>query len=158
MSSAVDPSGDSAGSGARDAPRALTLPRELGLRTAVAVVAGAIIGASIFRVPATIAAEVGGGGAILALWGLGALIAIAGALSLAELAAAYPNTGGMYVYLRETYGRWAAFLFGWAMLVVNSASYAGLALLLGQSVALLAPSARGCEREIGLASLLLLVV
>ena len=139
-------------------PASARLPRVLGTWSATAVVAGAIVGASIFRVPATVASEVGGGGAILALWVLGGLIALAGALSLAELAAAFPSTGGMYVFLRETYGPWAAFLFGWAMLVVNPASYAGLALLFAQSLALLVPALREWERAVAAASLVLLVV
>jgi amino acid transporter len=95
------------------------LARNLGTWTATAVVIGNIIGSSIFRLPGAVAREAGAAGTIAALWILGGAIALCGALSLAELAAAYPRTGGMYVFLRETYGRWAAFLFGWSMLVIN---------------------------------------
>ena len=116
-----------------------------------------IIGSGIFRVPGAVAAEVGSVGAVLALWVLGGLIALCGALSLAELAAAFPRTGGMYVFLRDTYGRWAAFAFGWAMLLVMPASYAFVAMVFAEGFTVLVPSLRGEERLVAAASLALLV-
>jgi amino acid transporter len=97
-------------------------------------------------------------GAILLLWVLGGAIAICGALSLAELAAAYPNAGGMYVFLRETYGPLAAFLFGWAMLIVNPASYAAVALILATSLSTLIPMPESLVRWTAAASLAILVI
>jgi APA family basic amino acid/polyamine antiporter len=111
------------------------LARELGTWSATAVVVGTIIGSSIFRLPGSVAREVGTPGAFLALWILGGMIALSGALSLAELAATFPRTGGIYVFLRETYGRWSAFLFGWAMLVINPAAYAFVAMVFAESLA-----------------------
>ena len=105
------------------------LPRTLGTWSATAVVVGSIIGSGIFRVPATVAAETGSVGAFASLWVLGGVIALCGALSLAELGAAFPRTGGMYVFLREAYGPRMAFLFGWGMLVVNPVSYAAVAVI-----------------------------
>src|SRR5688572_24461320 len=80
------------------------LPRRLGLLSATAVLVGTTIGTGIFRVPASIAAEVGTVGAIALLWVVGAIVAVFGALTLAELAALYPRSGGIYVFLREAYG------------------------------------------------------
>lgn len=133
------------------------LPRDLGTWSATAVVVGTIIGSGIFRLPGAVAGEVGTVGAIVLLWVLGGVIALCGALSLAEMAAAFPRTGGIYVFLRETYGRGAAFLFGWAMLVINPAAYAFVAMIFAESLAALAPPLRGAERMIAAASLIVLV-
>ena len=62
---------------------------------------------------------------MLAVWVLGGLISLCGALSVAELAASLPRTGGWYVYLRESWGRLAGFLFGWSELVLIRASATG---------------------------------
>src|SRR5688572_5929711 len=77
------------------------LPRRLGLFSAIAVLVGSTIGSGIFRVPSSIAAEVGTVGAIALLWIVGAVVAVFGALTLAELAALFPRSGGIYVFLRE---------------------------------------------------------
>jgi amino acid transporter len=63
----------------------------------------------------------------------------------------------MYVFLRETYGRWAAFLFGWSMLVINPAAYAFVAMVFAESAATLVPAFRGGERWVAAASLIVLV-
>jgi amino acid transporter len=133
------------------------LARDLGTWSAVAVVIGTIIGSSIFRLPGPVAREAGSAGAIGVLWVLGGVIALAGALSLAELAAAFPRTGGIYVFLRETYGRWAAFLFGWSMLVINPAAYAFVAMVFAESLVSVVPALAGAERGIAAVSLLVLV-
>ena len=110
------------------------LPRTLGLGSATALVIGITIGSGIFRSPAGVAQRVGGDPtAFLALWIVGGLLALAGALSLAELAAAFPESGGYYAYLRESWGRAVAFLFGWTQLVLLRASaIGGIALACGQ--------------------------
>ena len=135
-----------------------TLARELGTWSATAVVVSTIVGSGIFRVPGPVAAEAGTAGSIAVLWILGGIIALCGALSLAELATAFPRTGGIYVFLRETYGPWAAFLFGWAMLVVNPAAYAFVALIGAESLAALVPALQGWERVVAAVSLVVLVV
>src|SRR5687768_8059489 len=101
------------------------LERRLGFWAAIAIVIGVTIGSGIFRTPASIAARVPDPALMLGVWLAGGLISLTGALSVAELAASLPHTGGWYVYLREGWGRLAGFLFGWAELVLIRASAAG---------------------------------
>lgn len=101
------------------------LERRLGLWASVGIVIGVTIGSGIFRTPASIADRVPDPGWMLAVWLIGGLLSLCGALSVAELAASLPQTGGWYVYLREAWGRLAGFLFGWAELVLIRASSAG---------------------------------
>jgi basic amino acid/polyamine antiporter, APA family len=109
------------------------LPRTLGLWSGIALVIGITIGSGIFRTPAGIARLVPSPTAMLALWVLGGVITLCGALSLAELAAARPESGGFYAYLREGWGRPTAFLFGWAELVVIRASaLGGISIVFGE--------------------------
>ncbi len=106
------------------------LPRKLGLWSAVAVVAGSTIGSGIFRTPAVVAARIPDLPAFWAGWILGAILALAGALTYAELAAMYPRTGGIYVYIREAFGRAPAFLFGWAeLLIIRPAALGAVAIV-----------------------------
>lgn len=109
------------------------LPRTLGLGSATALVIGITIGSGIFRSPAGVAQRVGEPWLFVVIWIVGGLLALAGALSLAELAAAFPESGGYYAYLRESWGRRTAFLFGWTQLVVLRASaIGGIALACGE--------------------------
>src|SRR6266540_4116100 len=109
------------------------LPRTLGLWSAVALVVGITIGSGIFRSPAGIAQKVPEPTLMLALWVVGGLITLCGALSLAELAAALPETGGFYAYLREGWGRPAGFLFGWSELVlIRASALGGIAVVFGE--------------------------
>lgn len=108
------------------------LPRTLGVWSAVAVVIGITIGSGIFRTPAGIARLVPDPMLVLGLWVAGGVVTLCGALSLAELAAALPETGGFYVYLREGWGRLPAFLFGWAQLVlIRASALGGVAIVFG---------------------------
>jgi amino acid transporter len=101
------------------------LARRLGIWSTLGIVIGVTIGSGIFRTPATIAARVPDPVLMLSVWIIGGVISLCGALSVAELAAAMPQTGGWYVFLREGWGRLAGFLFGWAELVLIRASAAG---------------------------------
>ena len=101
------------------------LPRRLGLWSAVAVLIGSTIGGGIFRTPAIIAARVPSPGSMLAVWVLGGGLALCGALTYAELAALFPRSGGVFVYIREGFGRLPAFLFGWTELTLIRASALG---------------------------------
>ena len=101
------------------------LPRRLGLWSAVAVLVGSTIGSGIFRTPAIIAARVPAPVPMFTVWILGGLLALCGALTYAELAALFPRSGGVYVYIREGFGRLPAFLFGWTELVLIRASALG---------------------------------
>ncbi|MFL5470712.1 MAG: APC family permease [Gemmatimonadaceae bacterium] len=105
--------------------RASALPRRLGLWSAVAVLVGSTIGSGIFRSPAGIADKLPGPVPLLAIWLTGGLFALCGALTLAEVAGAFPRTGGVYVFIRESWGRLPAFLFGWSELVIIRAAALG---------------------------------
>ncbi|MEO2017100.1 MAG: amino acid permease [Fuerstiella sp.] len=89
------------------------LVRALGPSIATAVVVGNVIGSGIFLKPGNIAGDAGQFSTIIAVWVLGGVLCLCGGLCFAELAAMYPGAGGLYVYLREAYGRPIAFLFGW---------------------------------------------
>src|SRR5215208_1322786 len=101
------------------------LPRRLGLWSAVAVLVGSTIGSGIFRSPRGIADKLPGPLPLLTVWATGGLFALCGALTLAEIAGALPRTGGLYVFIREGWGRLAAFLFGWAEFAVIRAASLG---------------------------------
>src|SRR3954470_11712211 len=105
--------------------RASALPRKLGLWSAVAVLVGSTVGSGIFRSPAGIGDKLPGPLPLLAIWLAGGLFAMCGALTLAEVAGAFPRTGGVYVFIRESWGRLPAFLFGWAELVLIRAAALG---------------------------------
>jgi APA family basic amino acid/polyamine antiporter len=97
--------------------------------TALAIVVGAVIGSGIFIKPRDIATQLEGHlGLIVTLWVVCGIVNLCGALSLAELACMHPRAGGTYIYLREAYGKLAAFLWGWAELwVIRSGSIAAMA-------------------------------
>ncbi len=93
------------------------------------LVVGGIIGAGIFLNPSIVAQRVGTGPATMAAWGLGAGIAVVGALVFAELGARAPKAGGGYVYLRDAFGAFPAFLYGWALfLMVSTGAIAAVAM------------------------------
>jgi amino acid transporter len=106
-------------------PRAEALPRRLGLWSAVAVVIGITIGSGIFRTPAGIAQKLPGPLPLFGVWIAGGVVALCGALTLAEVAGAFPETGGIYVFIRKAWGRLPAFLFGWAELAIIRAAALG---------------------------------
>lgn len=103
----------------------MPLRRQLGLLSTVAVVVGSTIGSGIFRSPAGIAQRLPGPLPLLLVWVTGGCLALCGALTLAEIAGAMPDTGGIYVFLREAWGRLPAFLFGWAELAIIRAAALG---------------------------------
>jgi len=105
------------------------LKRKLGLFDAVMVISGDMIGVGIFVTTGFIAGTVSSPGAVLAIWLLGGLLALAGALSCAELSASLPLAGGDYIYIREAYGKLMGFLSGWSsFLVTFSGSIAAIAV------------------------------
>jgi amino acid transporter len=114
-------------------PRMPTLVRRLGLWSSIGIVIGITIGGGIFRTPAGIASRVPEPTMMLAVWIVGGLVVLCGALAFAELAASMPETGGMYVYLREGWGRPCAFLYGWAQLVlIRAAALGGISSVFGE--------------------------
>jgi amino acid transporter len=103
------------------------LLRALGLWETSAIVIGIMIGTAIFLVPAEITREVGSPRAALAVWLVGGVLSLFGALSFAELAAMFPQSGGQYIFLREAYGPLVSFLCGWSFFV--SAQTGGISVL-----------------------------
>ena len=122
------------------------LPRRLGVWSAAAASVGLTIGSGIFRVPSIVVAETGSVGAAALCWILGGVITLCGALTLAELAAAFPRAGSLYVYLREAYGAMAAFLFGWAWIFIRAAASAGTALVFAGYLRTFVPLSDGQQR------------
>ena len=109
-------------------PSKALLPRVLGPFDAVMIVVGGIIGSGIFLKVSAIDQEVPSCALIMAIWIVGGIVTLCGALALAELAAMLPQAGGPYVYLREAYGRPAAFLWGWAEFsIIRTGSLGSLA-------------------------------
>jgi amino acid transporter len=102
-----------------------TLPRQLGLWSAIAVVVGITIGSGIFRTPASVTNRLPGPLPVFGVWIAGGIVAMCGALTLAEVAAAFPDTGGIFVFIRKSWGRLPAFLFGWAELAIIRAAAVG---------------------------------
>ncbi|HUE14060.1 MAG TPA: amino acid permease, partial [Planctomycetaceae bacterium] len=94
------------------------LPAELGLWDAVSVIVGIVVGVSIFKAPPAVFSNVGSPWEGIVVWGLGGLVALAGALCYAELATTYPGSGGDYLYLTRAYGPLVGFLFAWTRLAV----------------------------------------
>ncbi len=107
----------------------VALRRELGLFSAALLVVGGIIGSGIFFTPAETARALPSGAWVLGVWALGGVVALAGALTYAELGAMLPEAGGAYVYVREAFGKLPAFLLGWmTWLLIATGAIAAVAL------------------------------
>lgn len=133
------------------------MPRSLGLLSAVAVSIGITVGSGIFRVPATVAGLLHEPGPILLCWLIGGVMALCGALTVAELAAALPRSGGMFAYILEGFGPLAAFLFGWAELtVVRAAALGAIATIFAEYLGHFVPLSEGGVRRT--AALVIVVV
>ncbi len=91
------------------------LRQAIRLPHATAMVAGTIIGASIFVQPSEVAGQVPSLSAVLLVWSISGALTLIGALACAELASAFTQSGGVYVYLKEAYSPAIGFLWGWAM-------------------------------------------
>ena len=105
------------------------LAKELTLYGLIMVAIGSCIGSGIFVTPSQIAELIPSSSLILLVWALGGLVALTGALTFGELGALFPQAGGIYVFLREAYGGWLGFLYGWAyLIIITSGSIAVLSL------------------------------
>src|SRR5579883_2105159 len=94
------------------------LSRDLGVRHAIAVVIGTIIGSGIFLVPTEMMQAVGSAKLVYLAWIAGGLLSFFGALTYAELGAMRPQAGGEYVYIRDAYGPLPGFLYAWTWFVI----------------------------------------
>jgi amino acid transporter len=141
------------------APRTeAALRRDVGLAVGVALVVNATIGTGIFKTPAKVARLSGSLSASFAVWIVGAVVALAGAITLAELAAAVPRTGGIYEYLRRSFGPSVAFLFAWTKLVLLIPSAVGsFARLAAEATAALLGLAPDATRDTRVALAFLVV-
>ncbi len=137
--------------------RAADLPRKLGFFDGAALLVGSVIGSGIFVVPTLIAQKVPEPGVVIAIWVFSGLLVLCGALTLAELGAMLPQSGGLYVYMREAYGPFWAFLYGWTiMLVVIPGSMAALTSAFLLYLQIFIPMSFAVEKTIGIAVLLIL--
>lgn len=119
---------------------------EMGLMDSVFLVMGGVIGSGIFMTTGFIVEFVPSGWIVLLVWLIGGAITLCGAISFAELGAMFPQAGGQFIYLKEAYGDWAGFLFGWTFFwVIECGGIAALAMgfaeYVGYFVAKLSPQA-----------------
>src|ERR1035438_7827042 len=113
----------------------------LGLLDATTLVMGSMIGSGIFIVSADVARQVKSPGLLMVCWGVAAALTIIAALSYGELAAAMPQAGGQYVYLREAFGRLWGFLFGWTtFVVIQTGTIAAVAVAFAKYTGVFMPS------------------
>jgi APA family basic amino acid/polyamine antiporter len=134
-----------------DAPR---LAKQLSLFDLTMIAIGSSIGSGIFLTPSSIAESLPTPFGILAVWGAGGLMTLAGALTFAELGVLLPGGGGIYLYLTEAYGRMTGFLYGWAYFtVVTTGALAALALAFAKYVSVLFPMGDAATKIVALGGL-----
>jgi len=127
-----------------------SLLRVLGLAFGLAVLVGNTIGMGILRTPGEVAAQLPSVPLFMAVWIAGAVYALLGALTVAELAAMRPRSGGLYPLVHDALGEYPGFIVGWTDWLATCGSMAAIAMVLGQYAGPLIPGASG--REVGTAS------
>lgn len=133
------------------------LVRSLGITHATAMVVGTIIGAAIFVQPSEITVRMPSVTGILLAWLAAGVLTLCGALALAELSSAFPETGGIYVYLKEAYSPAAGFLWGWAMLwSIHSGVIAAIAMIFARFAAWFVPLSGMGQKLVAVAVILVL--
>jgi len=134
------------------------LQKKLTLYGLTMVAVGSCIGSGIFVTPAQIVNAVPNATLVLAVWALGGVIALTGALTFSELGGMYPKSGGVYVYLKEAYGEMVGFLYGWViLLVINTGALAGLCVAFAEYMKIFAPD-MSSNTKTGIAALTMLVL
>ena len=129
----------------------------IGVVRATALVVGIIIGASIFVQPSLITGQVPSVGGIVLVWSIAGALTMIGSLVAAELASAYPRTGGVYVFLSEAFGPAVGFLWGWAMFwTMHTGIIAAIAVVFARYVAYFIPLGDAGMRAIAIGAILLL--
>ena len=135
------------------------LKRVLSLLDATMINAGGIIGSGIFMVPATVAMFTGSASLFFMVWIAGGVVSLFGALSVAELGAAMPRSGGQYVYLSEAYGPVWGYLYGWsAVAVINTASIAAVGVAFSEYLRFFFPITDVSIKGIAVATIVLLTI
>ncbi len=133
------------------------LKRDLGLLEATTIIMGSMIGSGIFLAPALIAAIIVSDrlapGSFVIIWAIGGVLTLCGALSYGELAAAFPRTGGQYVFLQEAFSPFLAFLYGWTIfLVVQTGLIAAVAVAFANYLGVFIPWVSQSNRLLGAGS------
>jgi APA family basic amino acid/polyamine antiporter len=137
----------------------VSFKRELGLFDATMVVIGGIIGAGIFLSPGVVAQRLDTPWLVLAAWGAGGLIALAGAFSYAELGAIFPKAGGQYVYLRDGLHPLMGFMYGWALLlVIETGAIAAVAIIFASYALRIAGAPDAAKVPLAIAAIVILSV
>ena len=134
------------------------LQKKLSLYGLTMIAVGSCIGSGIFVTPAQIAGAVPNATLVLAVWALGGVIALTGALTFSELGGMFPKSGGVYVYIKEAYGDMVGFLYGWIiLLVINTGALAGLCVAFAEYMKVFAPDMSEGAKT-GIAALTMLVL
>ena len=125
------------------------LRRTLTAHDVAVITVGTVIGSGIFLSPGGVMASAGSVGVMLLVWTGGGILSLMGALCYSELGCMRPGAGGLYVYLRDAYGRPTAFVFGWTLFVViASGSVATLAVAASDNLASIMPLGMPARRAI----------
>src|ERR671933_3007009 len=133
------------------------LPRAIGFPRATALVVGTIVGASIFVPPAAGSRELASVPGMLLVWTAAGLLTLVGALVTAELASAFPRTGGVYVFLAEAFSPLVGFLWCWAMFwSMHTGIIAALATVCAHYLGYFVPLGNGATRAVGVAVIIVL--
>jgi APA family basic amino acid/polyamine antiporter len=137
-----------------------TLRRTLGFTDLMLITIGTVIGSGIYLVPSVVLRQSGGRASVaIIVWTAGGVLSLLGALTYAELGAANPDAGGLYVYLRDAFGPLVAFLYGWtSFVVIASGSVATLAVAFSSYLGQLVPVNAAAARAISVALIILLAV
>ncbi|HEV7684863.1 MAG TPA: APC family permease [Pyrinomonadaceae bacterium] len=133
------------------------LLRVLGVGFGIAVIIGNTIGAGIFRAPGSIASQLPHPWLFLGVWIVGGLYALLGAVSLAELGAMIPRSGGQYVFARYALGEYAGFIVGWSDWLSTCGSAAAVSLLIGKFAGALFPMLNGQTKAVAIAAAIAIV-
>jgi APA family basic amino acid/polyamine antiporter len=133
------------------------LLRVLGVGFGIAVIIGNTIGAGIFRAPGSIASQLPHPWLFLGVWIVGGIYALLGAISLAELGAMLPRSGGQYVFARYALGEYAGFIVGWSDWISTCGSAAAVSLLIGKFMGALFPALNGDDKAAAIAAAIAIV-
>jgi APA family basic amino acid/polyamine antiporter len=131
------------------------LRRRLTIFDGAALIVGSVIGSGIFVVPSLIAQRIPEPGLVIAIWIFSGLLVLCGAITLAELGTMLPESGGLYVYMREAYGPFWAYLYGWTIMLVGiPSSVAALVTAFLLYLQLFIPMGIVVEKALGIGLLL----
>jgi APA family basic amino acid/polyamine antiporter len=130
-----------------------TLQRSLGLRELILIVIGTVIGSGIFIVPGEVLRDTGYAvGPALLVWLVGGVLTLLGALTYGEMGAMAPEAGGLYVYIRDTFGPLPAFLYGWALFfAISAGSLATLAVAVAGYLQQIVPLSPALQKVVAVA-------